>query len=99
MAWHTRTLRLLSRNLRTQAKYDYAQENNSSSYFPKPAGLATPKQVPILSNRSLDVPDIPSQLVQYLDEFIIGQENAKKVLSVACVNDLLVCYERRVSRT
>lgn len=26
------------------------------------------------------------QLVRYLDEFVVGQENAKKVLSVACVH-------------
>ncbi|PAV20964.1 ATPase regulatory subunit [Pyrrhoderma noxium] len=42
---------------------------STSTTFPRPAGLATPRQ-----------------LTQFLDEYVVGQENAKKVLSVAVFN-------------
>ncbi|KAH9936937.1 P-loop containing nucleoside triphosphate hydrolase protein [Amylocystis lapponica] len=71
MARCCRNLRFLTRNIRTQARYDYVapEESSRGSYYSRPAGLATPKE-----------------LVQYLDEFVIGQERAKKVLSVAVFN-------------
>ncbi|KAH7930023.1 ClpX, ATPase regulatory subunit [Leucogyrophana mollusca] len=70
MPWHARQLRILTRNLRTQARYEYASRDDlDDNTYMRPAGLATPRQ-----------------LVQYLDEFVIGQENAKKVLSVAVFN-------------
>ncbi|KIJ19981.1 hypothetical protein PAXINDRAFT_174520 [Paxillus involutus ATCC 200175] len=70
VALHARSFRILTRRVRTQARYEYIpREEPDEGSFTKPAGLATPRQ-----------------LVQYLDEFVIGQENAKKVLSVAVFN-------------
>ncbi|THH20135.1 hypothetical protein EW146_g1158 [Bondarzewia mesenterica] len=71
MAFRSRSLRLLSRSIRTQAQYDYVPRDDSDNYlYMRPAaGLATPRQ-----------------LVQYLDEYVVGQKNAKKVLSVAVFN-------------
>ncbi|KAG1780262.1 P-loop containing nucleoside triphosphate hydrolase protein [Suillus placidus] len=62
--------RVLSRNLQTQARYEYpsCDEQDDGSFLPR-SGLATPRQ-----------------LVRYLDEYVIGQEIAKKVLSVAVFN-------------
>jgi ATP-dependent Clp protease ATP-binding subunit ClpX len=64
------SLRVFSRNLQTQARYEFLSrdEQDDSSFLPR-SGLATPRQ-----------------LVRYLDEYVIGQENAKKVLSVAVFN-------------
>ncbi|KAG2077668.1 ClpX, ATPase regulatory subunit [Suillus decipiens] len=64
------SLRVLSRNLQTQARYEYPlrNEQDDGSFLPR-SGLATPRQ-----------------LVRYLDEYVIGQEIAKKVLSVAVFN-------------
>ncbi|KAG2151961.1 P-loop containing nucleoside triphosphate hydrolase protein [Suillus cothurnatus] len=64
------SLRVLSRNLQTQARYEYhsRDEQDDGSFLPR-SGLATPRQ-----------------LVRYLDEYVIGQEIAKKVLSVAVFN-------------
>lgn len=64
------SLRVLSRNLQTQARYEYhsRDEQDDGSFLPR-FGLATPRQ-----------------LVRYLDEYVIGQEIAKKVLSVAVFN-------------
>lgn len=64
------SLRVLSRNLQTQARYEYPSrdEQDDGSFLPR-SGLATPRQ-----------------LVRYLDEYVIGQEIAKKVLSVAVFN-------------
>ncbi|OBZ76736.1 ATP-dependent Clp protease ATP-binding subunit ClpX [Grifola frondosa] len=65
-------MRIFTRSLRTQARYDYVPPQNdvgNAPFFARPAGLATPRQ-----------------LVQYLDEYVVGQENAKKVLSVAVFN-------------
>ncbi|KAI0265114.1 P-loop containing nucleoside triphosphate hydrolase protein [Gloeopeniophorella convolvens] len=60
----------LRRYVRTQAQHEYTpREDYDASGFPRPAGLATPRQ-----------------LVQYLDEYIVGQQDAKKVLSVAVFN-------------
>jgi ATP-dependent Clp protease ATP-binding subunit ClpX len=36
--------------------------------------------------------------VQYLDEFVIGQENAKKVLSVACVFLILSLLDMPIAK-
>ncbi|KIJ70340.1 hypothetical protein HYDPIDRAFT_23455 [Hydnomerulius pinastri MD-312] len=70
VVWRARSLRILTRNLRTQARYEYIpREEPDEGSFMRPAGLATPRQ-----------------LVQYLGEFVVGQENAKKVLSVAVFN-------------
>ncbi|KZT12758.1 ClpX ATPase regulatory subunit [Laetiporus sulphureus 93-53] len=75
MAWCSRQSRhlraLTRRGLRTQARYDYPPEDELSSG-------------PFFSRP----PGLatPRQLVQYLSEFVIGQENAKKVLSVAVFN-------------
>ncbi|KAJ8592142.1 ClpX, ATPase regulatory subunit [Rhizopogon salebrosus TDB-379] len=68
--WRVRSFRVLSRNLQTQAQYDYPprDDQDDGSFLPR-SGLATPRQ-----------------LVRYLDEYVIGQENAKKVLSVAVFN-------------
>ncbi|KAG1874686.1 P-loop containing nucleoside triphosphate hydrolase protein [Suillus subalutaceus] len=64
------SMRVLSRNLQTQARYEYPSrdEQDDGSFLPR-SGLATPRQ-----------------LVRYLDEYVIGQEIAKKVLSVAVFN-------------
>jgi ATP-dependent Clp protease ATP-binding subunit ClpX len=77
-----RSPRLL-RFLRTQAQYEYTpREDYDLSEFSRPAGLATPRQVIkllILCVSSF----IFLQLVQYLDEYVVGQQEAKKLLSVA----------------
>lgn len=65
MAWHPRSLRLATRGLRTQARYDNKPRRDPDGHIHRSA-FATPRQ-----------------LVQYLDEFVVGQETAKKVLSVA----------------
>ncbi|KAF9820951.1 hypothetical protein IEO21_00928 [Rhodonia placenta] len=62
---------LLLRSLRTQAHYDYVPEDESHNAS--------------YNSRPAGLAT-PRQLVQYLDEFVIGQENAKKVLSVAVFN-------------
>lgn len=70
MAFRSRSLRLLTRSIRTQAQYDYAPKPDYNEYIHAGSeGLATPRQ-----------------LVQYLDEYVVGQKNAKKVLSVAVFN-------------
>ncbi|OAX39756.1 ClpX, ATPase regulatory subunit [Rhizopogon vinicolor AM-OR11-026] len=68
--WRVRSFRVLSRNLQTQAQYEYSprDDQDDGSFLPR-SGLATPRQ-----------------LVRYLDEYVVGQENAKKVLSVAVFN-------------
>ncbi|KAL6309524.1 P-loop containing nucleoside triphosphate hydrolase protein [Sparassis latifolia] len=75
MAFRSRSLRFLNvkliRGIRTQAQFNYVPEDDSGgSQF-----FARPAGLAT-----------PRQLVQYLDEFVIGQENAKKVLSVAVFN-------------
>ncbi|EGO01699.1 hypothetical protein SERLA73DRAFT_103634 [Serpula lacrymans var. lacrymans S7.3] len=70
LAWRARQLRILTRGLRTQTRYEYVPRDDMDDHpYMRPAGLATPRQ-----------------LVQYLDEFVVGQEKAKKVLSVAVFN-------------
>ncbi|KAI0921230.1 hypothetical protein AcW2_006269 [Taiwanofungus camphoratus] len=71
MAWRSHNWRVLTRSLRTQPRYDYVPQDD----FGRSPFLSRP---PGLAT--------PRQLVQYLDEFVIGQENAKKVLSVAVFN-------------
>ncbi|KAI5125045.1 hypothetical protein M0805_007469 [Coniferiporia weirii] len=60
-----------TRHLRTQTRFEYDLRDavDNTAAFPRPAGLATPRQ-----------------LTQFLDEYVVGQENAKKVLSVAVFN-------------
>ncbi|KAH0839717.1 P-loop containing nucleoside triphosphate hydrolase protein [Lanmaoa asiatica] len=70
LAPRARSLQLLARRLRTQVQsYDYASREE-------------PDDHPLVRSAGLAT---PRQLVKYLGEFVIGQENAKKVLSVACV--------------
>jgi len=46
MAWRARQFRVLTRNLRTQARYDYTpREDLGEPSYVKLAGLATPRQV------------------------------------------------------
>lgn len=45
MAWRARQLRALTRNLRTQARYDYTPREDLGEPYLKLAGLATPRQV------------------------------------------------------
>lgn len=63
-------LRLLVRQLRTQPLNDYQQADNSY----------VETQLPAYGLAT------PRELVRYLNQFIVGQENAKKVLSVAVYN-------------
>jgi ATP-dependent Clp protease ATP-binding subunit ClpX len=70
MAWRCRQLRLLTRALRTQARHEHIPRDE----FGDPSHI---RQAGLAT---------PRQLVQFLDEFVIGQENAKKVLSVAVFN-------------
>ncbi|KAF8528990.1 P-loop containing nucleoside triphosphate hydrolase protein [Hysterangium stoloniferum] len=64
MAWRPRSLRLNTRNIRTQARHDYKPRYESEGSVQR-FGFTTPRQ-----------------LVQYLDEFVVGQEFAKKNESV-----------------
>ncbi|KAH7887973.1 P-loop containing nucleoside triphosphate hydrolase protein [Phlebopus sp. FC_14] len=63
--------RILSHSLRTQARYQYISREESDD----DTSFARPAGLAT-----------PRQLVQYLNQFVIGQENAKKVLSVAVFN-------------
>ncbi|KAF9452198.1 ClpX, ATPase regulatory subunit [Macrolepiota fuliginosa MF-IS2] len=65
-----RHIRLFIRQLRTQPLNDYPQADASYAERPLPAYGLA----------------TPRELVRYLNQFIIGQENAKKVLSVAVYN-------------
>ena len=48
MAWRARQLRVLTRTLRTQARYDYVpREDMGEPSYIRPAGVATPRQVHI----------------------------------------------------
>jgi ATP-dependent Clp protease ATP-binding subunit ClpX len=71
------------RFVRTQAQYEYTpREDYNLSEFSRPAGLATPRQViKLLIFWSALFTTL--QLAQYLDEYVVGQQEAKKVLSVA----------------
>ncbi|KIL68287.1 hypothetical protein M378DRAFT_121634 [Amanita muscaria Koide BX008] len=64
-------LRPLVRSIRTQALHDQPLSDQNDSPYPRPPGLALAT---------------PRELVTYLNQFIIGQETAKKVLSVAVYN-------------
>ncbi|KAL4081940.1 P-loop containing nucleoside triphosphate hydrolase protein [Scleroderma yunnanense] len=66
----TRILQIPTRDLRTQVRYQYLQ--------PEASG-----EDPFTRPTGLAT---PRQLVQYLNQFVIGQENAKKALSVAVFN-------------
>jgi len=73
---YTRNIRINPTRLRgvqTQARYDYSHEDDSNT------GRAAFNPIPAgLAT--------PKQLAQFLDEYVVGQENAKKVLSVAVFN-------------
>ncbi|KAI0068885.1 ClpX, ATPase regulatory subunit [Artomyces pyxidatus] len=67
---HLRALQQFSRSIRSQAQYDHSSRDEHGS--------------PVyVKSASLTT---PRQLVQYLDEYVVGQANAKKVLSVAVFN-------------
>ncbi|KAJ3491459.1 hypothetical protein NLI96_g691 [Meripilus lineatus] len=68
---HLRRLQTFTRSVKTQARYDYVPQDDQSDRSP----YATPAGIAT-----------PRQLAQFLDEYVIGQENAKKVLSVAVFN-------------
>ncbi|EKM59098.1 uncharacterized protein PHACADRAFT_249313 [Phanerochaete carnosa HHB-10118-sp] len=70
-AWRYRPYRRSARNVQTQAQYEY----------PPPEDPADSSIHAIPAGLAT-----PRQLVRYLDDFVIGQENAKKVLSVAVFN-------------
>ncbi|KIM67896.1 hypothetical protein SCLCIDRAFT_1210035 [Scleroderma citrinum Foug A] len=64
------SLRRYTRTVRTQARYQHLQPER-------------PGEGPFTKSTGLAT---PRQLVQYLDQFVIGQESAKKALSVAVFN-------------
>ncbi|KAJ8086213.1 ATP-binding protein [Marasmius tenuissimus] len=68
----SRSSRFLTRGVRTQFKprNDNAYNSDSDEYY-QTSPLALAT---------------PRQLVEYLNQYIVGQENAKKVLSVAVFN-------------
>ncbi|KAI6047103.1 P-loop containing nucleoside triphosphate hydrolase protein [Pisolithus marmoratus] len=66
----TCSLQIPVRNLRTQARYEY-----SPPVEPEEEAFMRPSGL-----------TTPRQLVHYLNQFVIGQERAKKILSVAVFN-------------
>ncbi|KAI6151837.1 P-loop containing nucleoside triphosphate hydrolase protein [Pisolithus tinctorius] len=64
------SLQIPVRNLRTQARHEYLQPEE-------------PEEEAFMRSLSLTT---PRQLVHYLNQFVIGQERAKKILSVAVFN-------------
>ncbi|GJE84047.1 ClpX ATPase regulatory subunit [Phanerochaete sordida] len=70
-AWRYQSYRRSARNVQTQAQYDYPPPEDPIDS----AAHAIPAGLAT-----------PRQLVRYLDDFVIGQETAKKVLSVAVFN-------------
>ncbi|KDQ64666.1 hypothetical protein JAAARDRAFT_28304 [Jaapia argillacea MUCL 33604] len=69
--WRPRHLPSLTRTIRTQTRRDYESPENDF--------VEDPYMIPAGVAT-------PRQLAQYLDEYVVGQENAKKVLSVAVFN-------------
>ncbi|KAL5508014.1 MCX1 [Sanghuangporus vaninii] len=69
---YARSIYALRRGLRTQARYGYDERDELTDTAPS-----------FTVSAGLST---PRQLVQYLDEYIVGQESAKKVLSVAVFN-------------
>ncbi|KAF7301500.1 hypothetical protein MIND_00715400 [Mycena indigotica] len=65
-----------SRGLRAQAQHSNGPEGPHERAFPRQTGLHSP---PLAMAT-------PRQLSQYLDQFVVGQDYAKKVLSVAVFN-------------
>ncbi|KAF8639749.1 hypothetical protein AX17_001011 [Amanita inopinata Kibby_2008] len=64
-------LRVLTRNIRTQTLQEHTLNDQSDVPYPRPPSLGLAT---------------PRELVEYLNQFIVGQELAKKVLSVAVYN-------------
>lgn len=58
------------------------------------AGLATPAAHKLVQNRVHQIPS-PKVLKSYLDEYVIGQEIGKKVLSVAVYNHYLRNHDKQ----
>ncbi|KAF8631260.1 hypothetical protein AX15_002587 [Amanita polypyramis BW_CC] len=64
-------LRPLARSIRTQTLHEQPLNDQNQSPYARPPGLGLAT---------------PRELVEYLNQFIVGQETAKKVLSVAVYN-------------
>ena len=83
MKWYPRMTRL-HRQIRTQARYAYSQEEESGMSYVRKSGLPTPRQVKQYPHPWEGIfSESRFQLVKYLDQFVVGQTTAKKVLSVA----------------
>ncbi|OCB88847.1 ClpX, ATPase regulatory subunit [Sanghuangporus baumii] len=68
---YARSIYALRNGLRTQARYGYDERDELTDPAPS-----------FTVSAGLST---PRQLVQYLDEYVVGQESAKKVLSVAII--------------
>lgn len=64
-------LQPLVRNIRTQTLHEQTLNDHNDAPYPRPPSLGLAT---------------PRELVEYLSQFIVGQETAKKVLSVAVYN-------------
>ncbi|KAF8351148.1 P-loop containing nucleoside triphosphate hydrolase protein [Amanita rubescens] len=64
-------LRPIVRSIRTQTLHEQTLNDQSDTPYPRPPGLGLAT---------------PRELMEYLNQFIVGQETAKKVLSVAVYN-------------
>ncbi|KAF9076466.1 P-loop containing nucleoside triphosphate hydrolase protein [Rhodocollybia butyracea] len=64
-------VRSIARNVRTQPNYNDSKANHARNPSPRVSGFQLAT---------------PRQLVEYLNQYIVGQEHAKKVLSVAVFN-------------
>lgn len=82
------TVRTITRSLKTQASYDSNASHDHNTVSLPRLGLATPRQVKekkvALQATSTQLA-LLLQLMEYLNQYIVGQEQAKKVLSVAYV--------------
>lgn len=73
----------LRRQLKTQARCAYSREEESGMSNLQRAGIPTPRQVKRNLHLRANASESIFQLVKYLDQFVVGQSTAKKVLSVA----------------